>query len=42
MGACDYEAVSALVDGELTDEGIADRLDALADQVVDYAERFRR
>jgi len=35
-------ARTKFADGELTDEGIADRLDALADQVVDYAERFRR
>lgn len=35
-------ARTKFVDGALTDEGIADRLDALADQVVDYAERFQR
>jgi NAD(P)H-dependent FMN reductase len=29
------------VDGEVTDEGIGDRLDDLTDQVVDYAERLQ-
>jgi NAD(P)H-dependent FMN reductase len=34
-------ARTKFVEGALTDEAIADRLDALADQVVDYAERLR-
>jgi NAD(P)H-dependent FMN reductase len=34
-------ARTKFTDGELTDDGIADRLDALTDQVVDYTGRLR-